>query len=343
MRLLHSRTSWHYRQRPDPTVEFCLWVLHVDGLRVPPFDQHPDGYGSLRALGLTEDAWQTWFLRALDPVQSRRDVEHLWQVGLAEYLKISGEPDLEHLKRRYRAEQSTDPPLPAPPEFHHYQASWQGSLAIKSKLIELEPHYRQIADQRERLLAEVEQAMYREERKATLQLYDELKPSHRRLPALNICFVTYASPLDYLIAPATLLMTIQEGQPEFQEFRERVLAAVAELVASPKQRRRLSAYTRREGSTGQIIEYRRHTRKPVPPLLPRAEVPGLDDPLKNRVLDALGSACMLYGIMDLATVQFLREKQRPGWRLYEVAFQEIDGEQHRVISILLPNDDGSWR
>jgi hypothetical protein len=44
-----------------------------------------------------------------------------------------------------------------------------------------------------------------------------------------------------------------------------------------------------------------------------------------------------------STIHFLREKQRPGWRLYELTFQETDGELHRMISILQQNDDGSWR
>ena len=346
MRLLHSHNSWQYSQGSDPAVDFCLWVLQVDGLRVPPFDQHPDGDGSLRALGLTADAWQSWFLRALDPVQSKRDVEHLQQLHLAEYLKISGEPDLDHLNRRVQAEHlniSTDPPLPAPPEFYHYQASWNESVAVKNKLIELEKHYRQIAGQRERLIGEVERALHQEERKAATRLYDELKPYHHRIPPLNICLATYAYPLDYLVAPATLLITVQEGQPGLQEFRERVLAAVAELAAPPKQRRRPSAYTRREGRDGLFVAYRRHARQPVPLPLPRPEIPGLDDPLKQMVVEELGGEFVFDGIVDLATVHFLREKQRPGWRLYEVAFQETDGEPHRMISILQQNEDGSWR
>lgn len=346
MFLLHSHNSWHYHQGSDPTVDFCLWVLQVDGLHVPPFDQHPDGDGSLRALGLTEDTWQTWFLRALDPVQSKQDVEHLQQLYLAEYLTISGEPDQEHLKRRYQAEHlkiSTEPTLPPPPEFYHYQASWQGSIAIKNTLIELEKQFRQISGQRERLIGEVERASHREERKAATRLYDDLKPYHNRIPPLNICLVTYAYPLDYLVAPATLLMTVQEGQPGLQEFRERVLAAVAELAAPPKQRRRPSAYTRRGGSAGQFIAYRRHERKPVPPPLSRPEIPRLDDPLKQMVAEELGGKFVFDGIVNLATVQFLREKQRSGWRLYEVTFQDTDGELHRLISILQQNDDGSWR
>ena len=346
MHLLHSRNSWHYRQGSDPTVDFCLWVLQVDGLHVPPFDRHPDGDGSLRALGLTEDSWQTWFLRVLDPTPRERDVERLRQLHLAEYLKISNEPDMEHLKRRYQAESlkiSTDPPLPPPPEFYHYHASWSDSIAVKNRLIELEEQYKQVASQRQEWSGDVERALHREEQKAATRLYDDLKPYHNRIPPLNICFAAYEYPLDYLVSPAILLITIQEGQPRLQEFRERVLAAVAELAAQPNRRRRQSAYTRIEGSAGQFIAYRGHERKPVPPPLPRPAMPRLEDPLRQMVLEELGDAHMFYGIVDLATVQFLREKQRPGWRLYEVTFQEIDGEQHRLTCILQQNDDGSWR
>ncbi|HEY7415197.1 MAG TPA: hypothetical protein VH593_08400, partial [Ktedonobacteraceae bacterium] len=320
-----SRHSWHYRQGSNPALDFCLWTLEVDGLRVPPFDQHPDGDGSLRALGLTADAWQTWFLRALDPAQSEHDVEEL-QRNQAEQLKSSA-----------------GPPLPPPPEFHYYQASWDGSVAIKNKLNELEKQFRQISSQREKIGREVEVALHREERKATTRLYDELKPYHHRIPPLNICFVTYASPLDYLAAPATLLMTLQEGQPGFQEFRERVLAAVEELAKRPNQRKKPSAYTRLETSSGHFIAYRSHMRRHAPPPLPRPEVPILDDPLKQMVVEELMDKPLFGALVDPTSIHFQREKQRPGWKLYEITFQELDGEQQRMIYILQQSDDGSWR
>lgn len=347
MHLLHSRDSWRYRQGSDPTIDFCLWVLQVDGLHVPPFDQHPEGDGSLRSLGLTADDWQTWFLHVLDPTRREQDVEQLRQLHIAEYLKISKEPDMEHLKRRYQAGSlhiSTDPPLPPPPEFHHYQASWHGSIAIKNKLIELEKQYKQVTGSLHEPRENVERALQRAEQKAATRLYDDLKPYHNRIPPLNIYLATYEYPLDYLVPPAILLITIQEGQPGLQEFRERVLAAVAELAAQPKQRRRQSTYTRIEGSAGQLTgAYRRHARKPALPPPPRPAVPRLEDPLRQMVLEDLGNERAFYGAVDPTTVQFLREKQRPGWRLYEVTFQEIDGEQHRMIFILQQNDDGTWR
>jgi hypothetical protein len=347
MHLLHSHDRWYYRQGGgDPAVDFCLWVLQRDGLRVPPFDQHPDGDGSLRALGLTADDWQTWFLRTLDPAQSNQDVEQLRQLQLTEYLKISGEPDLEHLERRYRAERlkiSTDPPLPPPSEFSRYQASWKGNCAIKNKLIELERQYRHIIPQRDRWREDVERSLSREEHKAATWLYDDLKPYHKRIPPLSICFATYESPLDYLIAPATLLVTIQEGQPGWQEFRERVLDAVAELAAQADRRRRPSAYIRRGGRIDQVIAYRRHQRTSVLPPLVTLEMPRFDDPFRQMIIEELWDDRRHHGPVDPETIRFLREKQRPGWRLYEVTFQELDGEEHRLNFILQQNDDSSWR
>jgi hypothetical protein len=35
-------------------------------LRIPPFDQHSDGDGSLRAAGLTAASWQAWLAALLD-------------------------------------------------------------------------------------------------------------------------------------------------------------------------------------------------------------------------------------------------------------------------------------
>lgn len=345
MRLLHSRNSWYYREGSDPTVDFCLWVLQVDGLQVPPFDQHPGGDGSLRALGLTADDWQTWFLRVLDPTQREHDVEQLRQLHLAEYLKIANIPDMEQLKRRHQAEAlkiSTDPPLPPAPLFHLYQASWRGSSAVKNKLLELEARYQQTERQRDERSKEMERTLLRQEQKAATRLYDELRPYHHRIPPLNICLAAYPAPLDYLVAPATLLMTVQEGQPDSPEYRERVLAAVEELAAHSKQRRRPSAYIRSEGSTGQFVAYRRHTLKPVLPPPAKPVIPRLDDPLRQMVVEELGNEWMS-GIVDFSTMQFLREKRRPGWRLYEVTFQEANGEQQRMIALLQQQDDGSWR
>ena len=347
MHLLHSRNTWHYRENSEPTIDFCLWVLQVDGLHVPPFDQHPDGDGSLRASGLTAEDWQSWLLRVMNHEQKEQDVEQLRQIHLAEYLKASKELDLEHLQQRRRAELfkvSTQPPLPAPPEFRYHLASWRGNAAVRDRLIELEEQYKQVADQHNRLCDDMSRALHKEERRARTRLYDELKPYFTRIPPLTIYFAAYEFPLDYIVPPSTLFITVQEGQPEAQEYRERVLAAAAELAARPGRRDKQAPYIRIGESAGQFVAaYRRHARKPTTPPPPRQEIPRLEDTARQAVFDNLGDERSHYGIVDLTTVQFLREKNRDGWRLYEVIFQETDGEQHRMIFILQQNKDGSWR
>jgi hypothetical protein len=72
-------------------------------------------------------------------------------------------------------------------------------------------------------------------------------------------------------------------------------------------------------------------------------MPRLDDPFRQMIIEELWAKHRFHGPVDPATIHFLREKQRPGWKVYEVTFQELDGEQYRMIFMLQQNDDGSWR
>lgn len=56
-----SSDSWTVGVGFDMDLDFCVWLLERDGLRVPPFDQHPDGTGELRALGMNAENWSAWF------------------------------------------------------------------------------------------------------------------------------------------------------------------------------------------------------------------------------------------------------------------------------------------
>jgi hypothetical protein len=53
--------SWTLSIGEDPDVNFCVWVLLRDGLKVEPFAVHGDGDGEIQAVGLTADAWRSWF------------------------------------------------------------------------------------------------------------------------------------------------------------------------------------------------------------------------------------------------------------------------------------------
>lgn len=64
-----SRDSWTIVLGDDRSVDFAVWVLEVDGLRVRPFATHGEGTGELRALGLDADAWRAWVAALTAPTR----------------------------------------------------------------------------------------------------------------------------------------------------------------------------------------------------------------------------------------------------------------------------------
>lgn len=46
-------------------IDFCVWVLQVDGLTVPPFNKHEKGNKILQNQGLTPDRWQEWIIKVI--------------------------------------------------------------------------------------------------------------------------------------------------------------------------------------------------------------------------------------------------------------------------------------
>lgn len=57
---LGTENPWFCSAATDRDVDFCIWVLEADGLRVPPFEYHTGGDGNLRAAGLDRESWRSW-------------------------------------------------------------------------------------------------------------------------------------------------------------------------------------------------------------------------------------------------------------------------------------------
>ena len=51
---------WSWGVTEGGGVDFVVWTLLDDGLRVTPFDRHPEGNGRLRAAGLDATSWRAW-------------------------------------------------------------------------------------------------------------------------------------------------------------------------------------------------------------------------------------------------------------------------------------------
>jgi len=57
---------WFWSADLNAALNFCVWVLLVDGLHAPPFDRHTAHDGRLRAAGLDPTAWRAWLEAVLD-------------------------------------------------------------------------------------------------------------------------------------------------------------------------------------------------------------------------------------------------------------------------------------
>ncbi len=57
---------WSWSADLNAALNFCVWVLLVDGLHAPPFDRHPAGDGRLRAAGLDPAGWRAWLEAVLN-------------------------------------------------------------------------------------------------------------------------------------------------------------------------------------------------------------------------------------------------------------------------------------
>lgn len=59
----NQESYWGFSSGFNLRVDFCIWVLELDGLQVSPFNRHRDGSGNLRARGMNSDSWQSWVRR----------------------------------------------------------------------------------------------------------------------------------------------------------------------------------------------------------------------------------------------------------------------------------------
>jgi hypothetical protein len=327
MHLLHSKDTWGFSEDFSREIDFCVWVLEVDGLHIPPFDQHPDGDGSLRALGLDGENWQSWMVRVAD-------------------LQYQQHQALQRLPKN-RPPTTLDWNGLLIPDARGPAAVWTGNAALSERLATLWEQYQPLANEREKAYRKQSMKQQQLQHEQKINLWQDLKPYHARIPTLNLYMVHYVQPLNYLIPPITALMTFRDGQPDLAGFREQLLDAAAGLSAPTTSRRRIqtgyvpSVYTPPDQPVPLYKTYMRNSLPPTPPR-PKVHIVVANE-LKQVVLDHLENKDYIYGDVDLTTVRFRREKAIPGWQLYYVDFEEFDGHKHSNLALLKQHNDGSWR
>lgn len=73
--------KWGLHFNVDKHVDFCVWILSYDGLKVEPFSHHSKGNGHLQNQGLNEENWFMWFQRVIRSQDQRlgwhiENIEH---------------------------------------------------------------------------------------------------------------------------------------------------------------------------------------------------------------------------------------------------------------------------
>jgi hypothetical protein len=86
---------WNCHMDVNSHVDFCIWILEIDGLSVPPFNLHPEGDRTLQNHGLNAESWQAWLAKVIatqDPCL-RSDVANIhmanMQAKTVEYISSS--------------------------------------------------------------------------------------------------------------------------------------------------------------------------------------------------------------------------------------------------------------
>lgn len=189
--------AWTVSLGPNMFLDFCVWILERDGLRVPPFDRHPDGDGTLRAGELTAEAWRAWFDRVVAAVGA-------FSAALP------------------RNDDDAWPPFPNP------VALWDGAPAVAARLAELDAAYDAVSNERKDASAHFWWPGRPDDDEST-RLWETLAPYHRRLPPLTVVYVAYPGPARLLVPPATVVLAAAGWRPGPGGLTAAVLAGAAEL------------------------------------------------------------------------------------------------------------------
>lgn len=235
-----TEADWFCSYGLDLNIDFCFWILEVDGLHVPPFTHHAEGNGALRALGMDATSWLTWTQNVIQQHdqqkyttqrESVRLTNETWRAFNADPTAPKGDNRQRMLAFQQRLIQAKRERNILIPEFTDPSQSWQGNTDIQEQLKELWKQYRLISHKRSAWETNMARQWQQAASKGPVpDLWHELEPYHNRLPSLFIHFVPYPVQLDYIVAPFSVIMTVVNGQLDRDIFSKRALQAAAALA-----------------------------------------------------------------------------------------------------------------
>lgn len=236
-----TENPWSCSYGFDMNADFCLWVLAMDGLQVSPFEHHPAGNGVLQASGLNAENWLVWTHKVISTngrQQHNARQQHvqltnrLWATMQAEG-GLPGSPGSEEhtqalhkFNQQVLAERRAQPHIFTPRSINPVEM-WDGDTAIGQKLAEMWKEYGPISHMRSTWEGKLQAER---NHKPSQNLWHDLEPYHESLESLIIHFVEYPQQIEYPIAPLSVIITIVDGQLDYEALRDRALRAAEELA-----------------------------------------------------------------------------------------------------------------
>jgi hypothetical protein len=203
-----STDRWSWSEDAVLPVAFCVHALVHDGLTVPPFDQHPDGDGTLREAGLDASMWREWV----------GAVFRQWAVLSAAVRDVAGVPGQGDLLASARA---------AGELFRSPGSFCPGSPNLQRRLNDLWIAYQPLGEVwKERMTVGEDGVRHRLEGR---WLWNALLPFHDRLPTISVFLVAYPVPVVMALPPTTCLIAPGDGP---DAYGRQVLDAASQLSAA---------------------------------------------------------------------------------------------------------------
>jgi hypothetical protein len=205
MLLKWLRDPWHLSMDTGGQIGFCLWALQRDGLKVAPYDRHPDGDRSLRTIGMTEASWRDWHHRVLVLTDT------------ATNLIRSGD----------RSPATRESLLTAVLPYR----SWPGDPAVAARLAELHPHYERVRDDWKRQV-NMHTGALRQTPRQYRWWWRQLSAAHGTLPPASVYLLDYPATLIVPYPPKTLILATPLAAIDWPTYARSTLEGIRQLAAA---------------------------------------------------------------------------------------------------------------
>jgi hypothetical protein len=247
------------RESYELKVDFCLWVLQLDGMQVPPFNHHSGGNRVLRDAGVNAQDWSEWLRKIVlaqdgrldwnQSLEAKQEIKRqLIQAGEAISSNINWTEALGYSEKKmlWEIEQyrlASELAYPAC-RFCEPSGIWTGESNVRYLLHELWQNYLSLPKKKYRNFLDANQPFFSANLwenlvKIGLRFYTAyeyykfffyLKSHIPHLPILNIYIIDYPVPIEYVIPPASILVSVSERIYDTGVFWQRVLKASQNLM-----------------------------------------------------------------------------------------------------------------